>query len=88
MLKGFADLVTYQWFNLAKESHLADAVNFFVYVTLKIAHAGDGDRTGFYNGCNCPVSARNDYSSEHLEAQANRHVYWHCWHSYYYCLSF
>ncbi|MDD3365179.1 MAG: hypothetical protein PHZ03_09380, partial [Syntrophomonas sp.] len=36
MLQWFANLVTYQWFNLAKGSHLADAVNFFVYDTLKI----------------------------------------------------
>lgn len=36
MLKWFADMVTYQWFNLAKGSHLSDAVNFFVYDTLKI----------------------------------------------------
>ena len=36
MLQWFADLVTYQWFNLLKGSRLADAVNFFVYDTLKI----------------------------------------------------
>lgn len=36
MLKWFADMVTYQWFNLAPESRLADAVDFFVYDTLKI----------------------------------------------------
>jgi len=36
MLHWFADLVTYQWFNLIKGSHLADAVNFFIYDTLKI----------------------------------------------------
>ena len=36
MLQWFADLVTYQWFNLIKGSHLADAVNFFIYDTLKI----------------------------------------------------
>lgn len=36
MLKWFADMVTYQLFSLAKGSHLADAVNFFVYDTLKI----------------------------------------------------
>jgi len=36
MLHWFADLVTYQWFNLIEGSHLADAVNFFVYDTLKI----------------------------------------------------
>lgn len=36
MLKWFADLVTYQWLNLTPESHLADAVNFFVYDTIKI----------------------------------------------------
>ena len=36
MLQWFADLVTYQWFNLVKGSHLADAVNFFIYDTLKI----------------------------------------------------
>ncbi|MEN6463400.1 MAG: permease [Syntrophomonas sp.] len=36
MLKWFADMVTYQWLNLIKGSHLADAVNFFVYDTLKI----------------------------------------------------
>jgi len=36
MLHWFADLVTYKWFNLEIGSHLADAVNFFVYDTLKI----------------------------------------------------
>lgn len=36
MLKWFADLVTYQWLNLVKGSHLADAVNFFIYDTIKI----------------------------------------------------
>lgn len=36
MLKWFADMVTYQWFNLVPESRLADAVDFFVYDTLKI----------------------------------------------------
>jgi len=36
MLKWFADMVTYQWFSLTKGSHLADAVNFFIYDTLKI----------------------------------------------------
>ncbi len=36
MLQWFADMVTYQWFNLIKGSHLADAVNFFIYDTLKI----------------------------------------------------
>lgn len=36
MLKWFANLVTYQWLNLVKGSHLADAVNFFVYDTIKI----------------------------------------------------
>ena len=36
MLKWFADMVTYQWFSLIKGSHLADAVNFFIYDTLKI----------------------------------------------------
>jgi Predicted permeases len=36
MLKWFADLVTYQWLNLTPESHLADAVNFFIYDTIKI----------------------------------------------------
>lgn len=29
-------MVTYQWFSLTKGSHLADAVNFFIYDTLKI----------------------------------------------------
>jgi uncharacterized membrane protein YraQ (UPF0718 family) len=29
-------MVTYQWFNLTKGSHLADAVNFFIYDTIKI----------------------------------------------------
>lgn len=36
MLKWFADLVTYHWFHLVKGSKLADAVNFFIYDTLKI----------------------------------------------------
>lgn len=36
MLHWFADLVTYQWFSLIKGSHLADAVNFFIYDTMKI----------------------------------------------------
>lgn len=36
MLKWFADLVTYQWLNLAPDSRLADAVDFFIYDTLKI----------------------------------------------------
>jgi len=36
MLKWFADLVTYHWLSLAKGTHLADAVNFFIYDTLKI----------------------------------------------------
>jgi len=36
MLKWFADMVTYQWFDLIKGSHLADSVNFFIYDTLKI----------------------------------------------------
>ncbi|MGE5398313.1 MAG: permease, partial [Chitinophagales bacterium] len=36
MIKWFADLVTYHWLNLAKGSHLADAVNFFIYDTIKI----------------------------------------------------
>ncbi|MEN6313284.1 MAG: permease [Clostridiaceae bacterium] len=36
MLKWFADMVTYQWLNLIKGSHLADAVNFFIYDTMKI----------------------------------------------------
>lgn len=36
MLKWFADMVTYQWFSLAKGSHMADAVNFFIYDTIKI----------------------------------------------------
>jgi uncharacterized membrane protein YraQ (UPF0718 family) len=36
VLQWFADLVTYQWFNLVKGSHVADAVNFFIYDTLKI----------------------------------------------------
>ncbi|MEN6327235.1 MAG: permease [Syntrophomonas sp.] len=36
MFKWFADLVTYQWLNLVKGTRLADAVNFFVYDTLKI----------------------------------------------------
>lgn len=36
MLQWFADTVTYQWLNLVKGSHLADAVNFFVYDTIKI----------------------------------------------------
>lgn len=35
-MKWFADLVTYQWLNLTQGSHLADAVNFFIYDTLKI----------------------------------------------------
>ncbi len=36
MLQWFADLVTYQWFNLQEGTHLADAVDFFIYDTLKI----------------------------------------------------
>ena len=36
MLQWFADTVTYGWLTLAKGSHLADAVNFFIYDTLKI----------------------------------------------------
>jgi len=36
MLHWIADLVSYQWLNLANGSHLADAVNFFIYDTLKI----------------------------------------------------
>ncbi|KUG03315.1 hypothetical protein ASZ90_019278 [hydrocarbon metagenome] len=36
MLQRFADLVTYQWFNLKEGTHLGDAVDFFIYDTLKI----------------------------------------------------
>ncbi len=36
MLKWFADTVTYHWLSLDMGTHLADAVNFFIYDTLKI----------------------------------------------------
>ncbi len=36
MLQKIADLVTYQWFNIKEGTHLADAVDFFIYDTLKI----------------------------------------------------
>jgi len=36
MLKWFADMVTYHWLSLDMGTHLADAVNFFIYDTLKI----------------------------------------------------
>lgn len=36
MLKWFADTVTYQWLSFSRGSHIADAVNFFIYDTIKI----------------------------------------------------
>jgi uncharacterized protein len=36
MIKAFADWLTYSVFNMAAGTHLADAVNFFVYDTIKI----------------------------------------------------
>lgn len=35
-IKLFADLVTYRWFGIFKDSYLGQAVNFFLYDTLKI----------------------------------------------------
>lgn len=32
----FADIVTYQWMGILKKSYLGDAVNFFIYDTIKI----------------------------------------------------
>ncbi|ADL13516.1 permease [Acetohalobium arabaticum] len=36
MIKSFADLVVYNWLNFSQGSHLGEAVNFFVYDTIKI----------------------------------------------------
>lgn len=36
MLKAFADLVVYHWFGLIQGTHLADALNFFIYDVIKI----------------------------------------------------
>jgi uncharacterized membrane protein YraQ (UPF0718 family) len=36
MLKAFADLVVYRWFGLLQGTHLADALNFFIYDVIKI----------------------------------------------------
>lgn len=36
MIKSFADLVVYNWLNFSPGSHLGEAVNFFVYDTIKI----------------------------------------------------
>ncbi|SJZ89675.1 permease [Selenihalanaerobacter shriftii] len=36
MLTEFADLVVYNWLNLNPEAHLAEALHFFIYDTLKI----------------------------------------------------
>lgn len=36
MLKAFADYVTYALFKLQPKSHLGEALNFFIYDTLKI----------------------------------------------------
>jgi len=36
MFKYIADVVTYQWLNLPKESHLAESLNFFIYDVPKI----------------------------------------------------
>lgn len=35
-IQHFADLVTYDWFNLAQRSYWGEAVNFFIYDTIKI----------------------------------------------------
>ena len=32
----FANLATYQWFGLGRESYLGSAFNFFIYDTIKI----------------------------------------------------
>jgi uncharacterized protein len=32
----FADLITYRWFNILPHSYMGDAVNFFIYDTIKI----------------------------------------------------
>ena len=36
MIKAFADWLTYTVFKMTAGTHLADAVNFFVYDTIKI----------------------------------------------------
>ena len=36
MLKAFADLVVYRWFGLIQGTHLADALDFFIYDVIKI----------------------------------------------------
>ncbi|MBM7624558.1 permease [Sporohalobacter salinus] len=36
MIKGFADLVVYNWLNFSPETHFGEAVHFFVYDTVKI----------------------------------------------------
>jgi uncharacterized membrane protein YraQ (UPF0718 family) len=36
MIKAFADWLTYDIFQLTTGSHLADAVNFFIYDTIKL----------------------------------------------------
>ncbi|KXS45255.1 MAG: permease [Candidatus Frackibacter sp. T328-2] len=36
MLTEFADLVVYNWLNLSPKAHLAEALHFFIYDTLKI----------------------------------------------------
>jgi len=35
-IQAFADTVTYNWLNIAKDTYLASAVNFFVYDVVKI----------------------------------------------------
>ena len=35
-IQQFADLATYQWFNIAKDSYLGNGVNFFIYDIIKI----------------------------------------------------
>jgi uncharacterized protein len=35
-IQVFADLITYDLLNLTKEAHLANALNFFIYDTIKI----------------------------------------------------
>jgi len=36
MIKTFADWLTYNVFEFSADTHLADAVNFFIYDTIKI----------------------------------------------------